>query len=180
MAAGFSRRTENLLDRAGLVCKRRGANLTELRRHVLGLILDAALPTGAYALLDRLRQTRRGAAPPSVYRTLNFLLDQGLIHKVERLSAFVGCVVGCTADPDEEVHTEAPQFLICRACGRVIELRNDDVSAVLARAATEVGFPWQQCDDRSGGALSHVRDSDDGTRSNQLMMPLAFQLIADL
>jgi len=139
MAAEFSRRTVSLLNRADSLCHQRGANLTELRRHVLGLILDAASPAGAYELLDRLRQTRR-VAPPSVYRTLDFLLEQGLIHKVERLSAFVGCVAGCTAGPDEEAHTHAAQFLICRACGRVIELRNDDVSAVLARAAKEMGF----------------------------------------
>ena len=114
MAAEFSRRTESLLDRAEAICEHRGANLTELRRHVLGMILDAAAPTGAYDLLDRLRQTRRGAAPPTVYRTLDFLLEQGLIHRVERLSAFVGCIAGCTADPDGESHTHAAQFLICR------------------------------------------------------------------
>ena len=129
MAADFSRRTEALLDRADDVCRQRGAKLTELRRHVLGLILDAASPTGAYELLDRLRQTRRGAAPPTVYRALGFLLEQGLIHKVERLSAFVGCVAGCTADHDGQAHTHAAQFLICRECGRVIEMQNHDVSA---------------------------------------------------
>ncbi len=82
MAVEFSRRTESLLDRAEAVCRQRGARLTELRRGVLGLILDAAAPTGAYDLLDRLRQTRRGAAPPTVYRALDFLLKQGLIHRV--------------------------------------------------------------------------------------------------
>jgi Fur family transcriptional regulator, zinc uptake regulator len=133
--AAFSRRTESLLDRADAVCQQRNANLTELRRHLLGLILDSASPTGAYELLDQLRQTRRGAVPPTVYRTLDFLLDQGLIHKVERLSAFVGCVAGCS-----ETHTHEPQFLICSACGRVIELRSDEVSAAVGRAAKEVGF----------------------------------------
>jgi Fur family zinc uptake transcriptional regulator len=140
MAAGFSRRTEGLLDRAAAICQHRGANLTELRRHVLGLVLDAASPTGAYELLDRLRQTGRGAAPPTVYRSLDFLLAQGLIHKVQRLSAFVGCVAGCIAGPEDEGHKHAAQFLICRACGRVIELTNDEVSAALARAAKEAGF----------------------------------------
>ena len=101
MSGDFSRRTESLLDRAEAVCEHRGAKLTELRRHVLGMILNAASPTGAYDLLDKLRQTRRGAAPPTVYRTLDFLLEQGLIHRVERLSAFVGCVAGCTADHAE-------------------------------------------------------------------------------
>ena len=97
MSGDFSRRTENLLRRAEAVCEHRGAKLTELRRQVLGMILDAASPTGAYDLLDKLRPKRRGAAPPTVYRALDFLLDQGLIHRVERLSAFVGCVAGCTA-----------------------------------------------------------------------------------
>lgn len=140
MTAEFSRRTESLLDQAAAVCRHRGAALTELRRHVLGLILDRTSPIGAYELLDRLRQAGRGIAPPSMYRTLDFLLDQGLIHKIERLSAFVGCVAGCTAERDNETHTHAAQFLICRACGRVIELRNEDVSAVLAQAAKEAGF----------------------------------------
>lgn len=140
MTAEFSRRTEGLLDRAQTVCEHRGANLTELRRHVLGLILDAASPTGAYELLDRLRQSRRGAAPPTVYRTLDFLLEQGLIHRIERLSAFVGCVAGCTAEPDGAAHTHAAQFLICRECGRVVEMQNHDLSMVLTRAAREAGF----------------------------------------
>ena len=140
MAAEFSRRTETLLNRAEAICEHRGANLTDLRRQVLGMILDAAAPTGAYDLLDRLRQTRRGAAPPTVYRTLDFLLEQGLIHRVERLSAFVGCIAGCTADPDGETHTHAAQFLICRNCGRVVEMQDHDVALVLARAAKHVGF----------------------------------------
>ena len=140
MAGEFSRRTEMLLNRAEAICEHRGATLTELRRQVLGMILDAAAPTGAYELLDRLRQTRRGAAPPTVYRTLDFLLEQGLIHRLERLAAFVGCVAGCTADPDGESHPHAAQFLICRNCGRVAEMQDDDVAAVLARVAKEAGF----------------------------------------
>jgi Fur family zinc uptake transcriptional regulator len=140
MAAEFSRRTVALLNRAESICEHRGANLTELRRHILGMVLDAGSPTGAYELLDRLRQTRRGAAPPTVYRTLDFLLEQGLIHRVERLAAFVGCVAGCTAEPDGESHTHAAQFLICRKCGRVVEMQDQDVSSVLARAAKAAGF----------------------------------------
>jgi Fur family zinc uptake transcriptional regulator len=139
MAPEFSRWTKGLLDKAEEVCQQRGANLTELRRHVLGLILDAASPTGAYELLDRLRGMRRGAAPPTIYRTLDFLLDQGLIHKIERLSAFVGCLSGCTARSDETERSHAVQLLICRECGRVIELQDHDVSSVLAAAAKQRG-----------------------------------------
>jgi len=144
MAGEFSRRTQGLLDRAETVCEHRGAKLTELRRHVLALVLDSASPIGAYDLLDRLRQARRGGAPPTVYRALDFLLEQGLIHKVERLSAFVGCVAGCTTDDADheegEGHTHAAQFLICRQCGRVTEMQDPDVSVVLAKAAKQSGF----------------------------------------
>ena len=157
MAAEFSRRTEALLNRAEAICEHRGANLTELRRHVLGMILEAASPTGAYDLLDRLRQTRRSAAPPTVYRTLDFLLEHGLIHRVERLSAFVGCVAGCTVDPDGVSHTHAAQFLICRKCGRVVEMQDHDVSTVLARVAKEAGFSISSATIEAEGLCSMCR-----------------------
>jgi len=117
-------------------------------------------------LLDRLRQTRRGAAPPTVYRALDFLLEQGLIHRVERLSAFVGCVAGCTADPHEDAHTHAAQFLICRECGRVIEMQNHDVSAVLARAAKEAGFSVSSATIEAEGLCSTCVAAAGSARAN--------------
>lgn len=130
---GFSPRTESLLRRASHICDGRGARLTELRRQVLGLILDREGPTGAYDLLDQLRSTRHGAAPPTVYRALEFLLEQGLIHKLERLSAYVGCI-------QEEDHDHAAQFLICRSCGRVIEIEDHELAHALQDAAKRQGF----------------------------------------
>ena len=82
---------EAALDRAAASCQGRGAQLTELRRQVLRLVLSSPHPVGAYALLDQLRAARPGAAPPTVYRALDFLQEQGLVHRVERLNAFVGC-----------------------------------------------------------------------------------------
>ena len=167
MTGEFSRRTDHLLDRAEAVCEHRGARLTELRRHVLGLVLDSAAPTGAYELLDRLRQTRRKAAPPTVYRALEFLLEQGLIHRVERLSAFFGCVAGCTADHDEgDSHTHAAQFLICKRCGRVIEMQDHDVSAVLARAAKQAGFSISGATIEAEGLCSTCRSAAARKASN--------------
>jgi Fur family transcriptional regulator, zinc uptake regulator len=130
---GFSARTETLLDRASGICDGRGVRLTDLRRQVLGLILDREAPTGAYDLLDQLRTTRHGAAPPTVYRALEFLLEQGLVHKLERLSAFVGCIT-------DEGHDHAAQFLICRTCGRVTELEDHELAHALEHAAKRLGF----------------------------------------
>jgi len=130
---GFTPRTESLLVRATHMCEGRGARMTDLRREVLGLILESDAPTGAYDLLDRLRATRDNAAPPTVYRALDFLLEQGLIHKVERLSSFVGCVA-------EEDHDHAAQFLICRTCGKVSEIEDHELAHALRDAAKRLGF----------------------------------------
>ncbi len=135
--ASFTPDTTTLLGHAAAICARRGTRLTELRRHVLGLVLDSARPTGAYDMLEQLRRHHRGAAPPTIYRALDFLLEQGLIHKVERLSAFVGCVHGIDED---EPHQHAAQFLICRQCGSVTELNDKEIGQALVRAARRSGF----------------------------------------
>jgi Fur family zinc uptake transcriptional regulator len=134
---GFSPRTDAALARAAAACEQRGAKLTELRRDVLGLILEADEPAGAYDLLERLRARRGGAAPPTVYRALDFLLDQRLIHRIERLSAFVGCL---DAHGHEPGHHHAAQFLICRTCGHVIEIEDEAVAHALEAAAHRAGF----------------------------------------
>ena len=136
--AQFSRRTSALLSQAEALCTARGVRLTELRRHVLGLVLDSERPAGAYDMLERLRPDHKGAAPPTVYRALEFLLEQGLIHKVERLSAFVGCVHGMDEHGHDEAHNA--QFLICTGCGRVAELNDHSIGHSLQQAASKTGF----------------------------------------
>jgi Fur family zinc uptake transcriptional regulator len=114
------------------VCARTGVSLTPLRRRVLELIWTQHKPVRAYDLLDELRSERRGAAPPTVYRTLDFLLANGLIHRIESLSAYVGC-----GDPRE---AHGGQFLICRACGRVAELDDPGIAESVAKRAMALGF----------------------------------------
>ena len=134
---GFSANTDAALARAAAACEQHGAKLTELRREVLGLILEAPGPTGAYELLERLRARRPGAAPPTVYRALDFLLEQRLIHRIERLAAFVGCLDAHGHAPG---HHHAAQFLICRGCGHVIEIEDEGLAHALAAAAGRAGF----------------------------------------
>jgi len=127
------RRTVRMqLEMAAEACARRGAQLTELRRQVLGLILEADGPLTAYQLLDRLRETRKGAVPPTIYRALDFLMAQRLIHKLERLNAFIPCA--------ESGHQHAVQFLICRQCGRVAEIEDHAAADALEHAAEREGF----------------------------------------
>jgi len=120
------------LDRAALLCTRRRARLTPLRRRVLTLVWQSHAPIGAYAILASLRRAHRGAAPPTVYRALDFLIAQGLIHRVESLNAYIGCAV------PERPH--AGQFMICDGCGTAAELDDPAIARAILRRAGAVGF----------------------------------------
>jgi Fur family zinc uptake transcriptional regulator len=140
MAGEHGAEVERALDSAAASCTARGAQLTELRRQVLRLVLASPHPIGAYALLDQLRAERPGAAPPTVYRALEFLQEQGLVHRVERLNAFVGC-----AGPESHAHCghghdHPHQFLICGGCGATLEICDGRVAAAVAAAARAAGF----------------------------------------
>ena len=118
---------------ADALCAQQGVRLTALRRRVLELVWHSHKPLGAYDILAVLSETDgRRAAPPTVYRALDFLLENGLVHRIASLNAFVGCS-----------HPEQPhqgQFLICRQCHTSIELAQDSISAVIVQSAADVGF----------------------------------------
>lgn len=131
---------EAALDRAAASCAGRGVQFTELRRQVLRLILASPQPIGAYALLDLLRAQRPGAAPPTVYRALEFLQEQGLVHRVERLNAFVGCAGPEPHHGCGHGHDHPHQFLICGSCGAALEICDERVAEAVAAAARAAGF----------------------------------------
>jgi Fur family zinc uptake transcriptional regulator len=114
------------------LCERRGNRLTPVRRRVLELVWRSHEPVGAYALLELLRDDGWSAAPPTVYRALDFLLENGLIHRIESRNAFVGC--------NDPRHPHQSQHLICRQCGAVTELAADAVLGALHASAAAVGF----------------------------------------
>jgi Fur family transcriptional regulator, zinc uptake regulator len=127
---------ETALDRAAQLCAARGARLTELRRQVLQLIWHGHEPVGAYAVLEALKRSHPGAAPPTVYRALDFLIEQGLIHRIESLNAYVGC------SRPERRHVS--QFLICSQCGAAAELDDPAIAGAVLRRAGELGFLVEQ------------------------------------
>ena len=126
---------EDALSAAEAVCLPQGARLTSLRRRVLELVWQSHRPVGAYAVLDQLKREHRSAAPPTVYRALDFLLEQGLVHRIQSLNAFVGC-----AHPDA-VHRGF--FLICTDCGDAIEVEDKGVDGAIIRSAKRFGFDVQ-------------------------------------
>ncbi len=124
------------LDRAERLCADRGERLTELRRRVLELVWSGHAPQGAYDILDALGQTRGRVAPPTVYRALDFLQAQGLIHRIESLNAFIGC-------PAPE-RRHSGHFFICRRCRTAAELDARAIDRAIDREAGRLGFVIEQ------------------------------------
>ncbi|AHC73489.1 transcriptional regulator np20 [Candidatus Endolissoclinum faulkneri L5] len=127
------------LSSAEIICKRREVRLTNLRRKVLQLIWDSHAPIRAYDLIEKLSNsctancsTRSRVAPQTVYRALEFLIKQGLVHRIESLNAFVGCI-----EPEEN---HMGYFLICQSCGVVQEFANGVLNQALRYYANKLNF----------------------------------------
>ena len=126
-----SRVARSLADAESLAHER-GVALTPIRRRVLEMILEADRPLGAYALLAGLKTKTGRAMPPTVYRALAFLIEQGFVHKIESNNTFVGC--------SEVRRPHISQFAMCSSCGRTEEMVDVPVAAMLSKRAAKQGF----------------------------------------
>lgn len=120
------------LAQAEQVCSERGLRLTPLRRRVFELVWQSHQPVTAYALLEQLVRDGHRAQAPTVYRSLEFLLECGLVHRVESLNAFVGC--------NQPRRGHDVGIFICRACGDVAEISDTAISSGIERGAGRIGF----------------------------------------
>ena len=107
--------------------------MTSLREQVLELVWQSHKPLGAYTLMEMLAQaSTRRVAPPTVYRALDFLLEEGLIHRINSLNAFIGC-----RSPTQKHQSH---FLICQNCNVAVELDNAQLNQSILNAAANAGF----------------------------------------
>ncbi len=115
------------------ICAERGVQMTEWRRRILELLWVRGEPTSAYQLIEAVRlKDSRPIGPPTVYRALHFLMEQGLVSRIESLNAYVPCI-----------HPERDHdclFFICRACGTSVELEDPRIAGLLAEDAAVLGF----------------------------------------
>lgn len=110
-------------------CESSALQFTPVRRRTLEILLESHAALGAYDILARLDAEGLGSKPPVAYRALNFLVEQGLAHRIERLNAFVACThPGAVHDP---------AFMICRDCGTVAEA---EMPATIDASAQISGF----------------------------------------
>ncbi len=108
---------DDALANAQDICAHKGMRLTALREQVLRLIWQSHKPLGAYDLLDMLAaKSERRIAPPTVYRALDFLLEAGMVHRINSLNAYIGC-------PNPNI-VHPSYFLICKNCQDVGEIQD--------------------------------------------------------
>ncbi len=120
------------LQAAESLCAQKKLRLTPVRRRVLEVLLERHRAMGAYDVLDRLRAEGFGSQPPVAYRALDFWVGAGLVHKVQKLNAFVACTHPSSG--------HQPVFMICRGCDTVAEGTADPADSAVERAASAAGF----------------------------------------
>src|SRR5579863_1370602 len=125
--------TANALRHAERVCAKRSRKLTPLRRQVLEALLSSHRPLGAYDVIEELAKTMPRPAPITVYRALDFLMGNGLVHRIESRNAWLACA----HDHDAAAMVA---FLICDDCGSVGEIPAAPVAQSLNAAARASGF----------------------------------------
>ncbi|MCI1191112.1 transcriptional repressor [Calidifontimicrobium sp. SYSU G02091] len=121
------------LERARRLCESRGVQWTPLRAEVYALLVTHDAPLKAYDLLEKMREVHGRVAPMTVYRALDFLVDQDLVHRVASTSSFVACHEPGTAHHD-------PIFLVCQRCGTAQEWSRPRLSQSIQSEARRAGF----------------------------------------
>lgn len=127
---------QQALSNAKELCQKRKLRFTPIRELVLKTIWQSHKPLGAYELLPVLAEEGFNSAPPTVYRALDFLQEQGLVHRIALLNAFIGC-----PHPDE--HHQG-SFLICKQCNNTVEIEAPNISDAIHSQASHLGFQPEQ------------------------------------
>lgn len=140
---------ETALNAAQKICEERETRFTPLRRRVLELVWSKHEPITAYEVLDLLSEGQKRVAPPTVYRALDFLIEEGFVHRIESLNAFVGC-----SDP---AHKHQGHFMICTKCSNVTEMNEASLHDVIKNAAKENGYSYENSILEIAGVCANCR-----------------------
>ena len=137
--------------RAQALCAEEGLQFTPVRQRVLEILLAEHRALGAYDILPMLAEDGLGSQPPVAYRALDFLVKNGLAHRIELLNAYIACAhLG---------RAHRPAFLICRGCGSVAEA---EAPAPLADSAGATGFHVETTVVEAEGLCPQCHEADPG------------------
>jgi Fur family zinc uptake transcriptional regulator len=114
-------------------CVREGLQMTPLRLNILTILGESPAPLGAYAIIEELsRREGKQIAPPTVYRTLEFFLEHGFLHKIESRNAYAPC--------EHLGHAHQGVLLLCEKCGRSDEIEDSALDRKLRETTERAGF----------------------------------------
>jgi Fur family zinc uptake transcriptional regulator len=142
--------TTDALHHAERVCERRAQKFTPIRRQVLQALLSSHRPLGAYEVIDELAKSMPRPAPITVYRALDFLMENGLVHRIESRNAYLACA----HDHDAAAMVA---FLICERCGSVGEIPAAPVALSLYAAARASGVAPKLSGGEITGTCAHCQ-----------------------
>lgn len=126
-----------IINRAKQLCRQNKVRFTKKRQQVFEQLLDYERPASAYDIADSYNKYHDASiAPMSVYRMLDFLIEQGLVHKLQSTNQFVPCAhITCSHS-----HGTA-QFMICTKCKKTTEITLDsNITNSLQKTAHSAGF----------------------------------------
>lgn len=118
------------------LCIKRGIRLTPQRKTVVALMLKANKAMSAYDLLDQLKELEPQAKPPTIYRALDFLMEQGFIHKVESINGYIIC-------PHFDDPSHISILFICDKCQSITEEHSSVIEEQLQALADQNKFMVQ-------------------------------------
>jgi Fur family zinc uptake transcriptional regulator len=145
-----ARCASDAISHAEAICAARKERLTPIRRRVLEALLASHQPLGAYELINRLADDGGRPAPITIYRALDFLREQSLVHRIESRNAFIACVHNHeSGDP--------VVFLICEKCGAVGEAASAAVAETIKTASRAAGFVPKTPVIEISGICAHCR-----------------------
>jgi Fur family zinc uptake transcriptional regulator len=139
------------------------AQLNAMQSRIRDLLAAAQKPMSAYDVIDAMREHGR-LAPPTVYRALQKLIDEGLAHRLETQNAYVACQHGDAAHGARHDqgfdHAHRAGFMICRLCGKTQEFGDAEVGEVLARIAARENFAGERVAIEIQGLCADCRKAD--------------------
>lgn len=140
-----------VLGHADKLAEEKGLRLTPVRRATLEILLAEHRALGAYEVLEQLQEKGFGNQPPVAYRALDFLVENGLAHRVQRLNAFAACT--------QPAKQHRPVFMICKTCEQVAEADASDVQDALTAAAQQADFTIERANVEVLGQCPTCRDT---------------------
>jgi len=149
-----SKQVDDFLRQAEQLCTERKQRFTALRKRVLELVCRHQQPVGAYKLLDDLNDEGRSAAPPTVYRALDFLQQQGLVHRLATNNTYLAC-----AHPQTQ---HEGLFLVCNLCGNTQEVHTRGVMTAVKKNAREFNFAVEHAAVEVTGVCGLCGESNNG------------------